>query len=121
MIHLAAGWLLFYSLLILPRKKSLIIFEGAAFTAIFHWWQGKCLIEGVGKSSPALPSKAHHRDVLFGTRDGVFIMKTGYLIDMDGVIYRENQLIPGVPEFIQALIATGTAFLFLTNNSAPHG
>jgi NagD protein len=46
-------------------------------------------------------------------------MKTGYLIDMDGVIYRENQLIPGVPEFIRALHATGTPFLFLTNNSAP--
>src|SRR6266704_3486851 len=47
------------------------------------------------------------------------MMKTGYLIDMDGVIYRENHLIPGVPEFIQALIATGAPFLFLTNNSAP--
>jgi len=47
------------------------------------------------------------------------MMKTGYLIDMDGVIYRENHLIPGVPEFIQALTATGAPFLFLTNNSAP--
>src|SRR6266480_1308137 len=47
------------------------------------------------------------------------MMKTGYLIDMDGVIYRENHLIPGVPEFIQALIATAAPFLFLTNNSAP--
>src|SRR6188768_3030625 len=46
-------------------------------------------------------------------------MKTGYLIDMDGVIYRENHLIPGVTEFIQALIGTGAPFLFLTNNSAP--
>ncbi len=46
-------------------------------------------------------------------------MQTGYLIDMDGVIYRENQLIPGVTEFIQALMATGAPFLFLTNNSAP--
>jgi NagD protein len=46
-------------------------------------------------------------------------MKTGYLIDMDGVIYRENQLIPGAAEFVQALIAAGTPFLFLTNNSAP--
>ena len=46
-------------------------------------------------------------------------MKTGYLIDMDGVIYRENNLIPGAADFVQALIATGTAFLFLTNNSAP--
>jgi NagD protein len=46
-------------------------------------------------------------------------MKTGYLIDMDGVIYRENQLIPGAVDFVQALSATGTPFLFLTNNSAP--
>ena len=46
-------------------------------------------------------------------------MKTGYLIDMDGVIYRENQLIPGVTDFIRALSASGAPFLFLTNNSAP--
>ncbi len=46
-------------------------------------------------------------------------MKTGYLIDMDGVIYRENQLIAGAPEFVQALLDTGTPFLFVTNNSAP--
>jgi NagD protein len=46
-------------------------------------------------------------------------MKIGYLIDMDGVIYRENHLIPGAAEFVQALVATGTPFLFLTNNSAP--
>lgn len=46
-------------------------------------------------------------------------MKNGYLIDMDGVIYRENHLIPGAADFVQALLATGTPFLFLTNNSAP--
>ncbi len=46
-------------------------------------------------------------------------MKIGYLIDMDGVIYRENKLVPGAEEFVQALVATGTPFLFLTNNSAP--
>ena len=38
---------------------------------------------------------------------------------MDGVIYRENRLIPGAGDFVQALRATGTPFLFLTNNSAP--
>lgn len=48
-------------------------------------------------------------------------MKTGYLIDMDGVIYRENHLIPGAADFVWALHATGTPFLFLTNNSAPTG
>jgi NagD protein len=46
-------------------------------------------------------------------------MKTGYLIDMDGVIYRENQLIPGAREFVAALIGTGAPFVFLTNNSSP--
>src|SRR5215471_4074364 len=46
-------------------------------------------------------------------------MKTGYLIDMDGVIYRENQLIPGAAEFVYALAESGAPFLFLTNNSAP--
>ncbi len=46
-------------------------------------------------------------------------MKTGYLIDMDGVIYRENHLIPGAAAFVEALLATNTPFLFLTNNSAP--
>ena len=46
-------------------------------------------------------------------------MKTGYLIDMDGVIYRENHLIPGAAEFVDGLVSTGTPFLFLTNNSAP--
>jgi NagD protein len=46
-------------------------------------------------------------------------MKTGYLIDMDGVIYRENRLIPGSAELVEVLLDTGTPFLFLTNNSAP--
>jgi NagD protein len=46
-------------------------------------------------------------------------MKRGYLIDMDGVIYRENHLIPGAADFVAALLSTGTPFLFLTNNSAP--
>lgn len=46
-------------------------------------------------------------------------MKAGYLIDMDGVVYRENQLIPCAKEFVRALISSGTPFIFLTNNSAP--
>src|SRR3954471_15836585 len=52
-------------------------------------------------------------------RAAVVIMKIGFLIDMDGVIYRENHLIDGAAEFVEALITTGTPFLFLTNNSAP--
>ncbi len=45
--------------------------------------------------------------------------KTGYLIDMDGVIYRENQLIPGAVELVELMRERAVPFLFLTNNSAP--
>jgi len=41
----------------------------------------------------------------------------GYLIDMDGVIYRGSHLIPGADRFIQELRAANIPFLFLTNNS----
>jgi len=44
-------------------------------------------------------------------------MPNGYLIDMDGVIYRGATLIPGAIEFIEHLQETATPFLFLTNNS----
>ncbi len=44
-------------------------------------------------------------------------MKYGYLLDMDGVIYRGTEFIPGAKEFIQRLRDTDTRFLFLTNNS----
>src|SRR6266481_10084746 len=41
----------------------------------------------------------------------------GYLIDMDGVIYRGSQLIPGADRFIGELRTNDIPFLFLTNNS----
>src|SRR6476620_4454167 len=41
----------------------------------------------------------------------------GYLIDMDGVVYRENHLIPGATQFIRRLQDENIPFLFLTNNS----
>jgi NagD protein len=41
----------------------------------------------------------------------------GYLIDMDGVIYRGSHLIPGADRFIQELLTANVPFLFLTNNS----
>jgi len=41
----------------------------------------------------------------------------GCLIDMDGVIYRGNELIPGAEEFIRELQEYRVPFLFLTNNS----
>ncbi|MDD3127575.1 MAG: HAD-IIA family hydrolase, partial [Candidatus Izemoplasmatales bacterium] len=44
-------------------------------------------------------------------------MKIGFLIDMDGVIYKENVLIPGASDFINTLMENNVPFLFLTNNS----
>jgi NagD protein len=44
-------------------------------------------------------------------------MRKGYLIDMDGVIYRGSEVIPGAPEFIRHLQASRIPYLFLTNNS----
>ena len=41
----------------------------------------------------------------------------GYLIDMDGVIYRGHQLIAGADRFIRELRDKQVPFLFLTNNS----
>ncbi|MFA7231344.1 MAG: HAD-IIA family hydrolase, partial [Victivallaceae bacterium] len=43
--------------------------------------------------------------------------KRGFLIDMDGVIYRGNEVIQGAREFINALQEKSIPFLFLTNNS----
>lgn len=44
-------------------------------------------------------------------------MKKGFLIDMDGVIYGNNTLIPGADKFIEQLQKKGIPFLFMTNNS----
>src|SRR5256885_1994355 len=41
----------------------------------------------------------------------------GYLIDMDGVIYRGSELIPGAERFVRELRSQNIPFLFLTNNS----
>jgi NagD protein len=44
-------------------------------------------------------------------------MAKGFLIDMDGVIYSGNDLIPGADAFIAELKRRKVPFLFLTNNS----
>jgi NagD protein len=44
-------------------------------------------------------------------------MTRGFLIDMDGVIYRGSELIAGAEQFVRQLMDTATPFLFLTNNS----
>ncbi len=49
------------------------------------------------------------------------VMRRGFLIDMDGVIYRGGELIPGADKFIQILLDRDIPFLFLTNNSQRTG
>ena len=44
-------------------------------------------------------------------------MRHGYLIDMDGVIYRGAAAIEGAADFIRYLAEERTPYLFLTNNS----
>jgi NagD protein len=44
-------------------------------------------------------------------------MTQGFLIDMDGVIYRGSELIAGAARFVNMLRQSDTPFLFLTNNS----
>ena len=43
--------------------------------------------------------------------------KKGFICDMDGVIYRGGNLLPGVREFVDWLNREEKKFLFLTNNS----
>jgi NagD protein len=40
-----------------------------------------------------------------------------YLMDMDGVIVRENHLVPGADHFVKRLREAGKRYLILTNNS----
>ena len=44
-------------------------------------------------------------------------MRRGFLIDMDGVIYRGSELIPGADTFVNRLLRHDIPFVFLTNNS----
>ena len=44
--------------------------------------------------------------------------RKGFLCDMDGVIYKGNNLLPGVKEFVDWLYREKKEFLFLTNSSS---
>jgi glycerol-1-phosphatase len=51
------------------------------------------------------------RSVLARRYDALFV-------DLDGVVYRGDHVIPGVPEIFDEVKAAGTSVLFLTNNSS---
>jgi len=48
---------------------------------------------------------------------GTIKSKSGFIIDMDGVIYHGNKLLPGVNEFVAWMEKSGKKYLFLTNSS----
>lgn len=50
------------------------------------------------------------------------LKKTGFICDMDGVIYHGNQVLDGVAEFVNWMIDNEKRFVFLTNSSerTPH-
>ena len=43
---------------------------------------------------------------------------SGFMIDMDGTVYKGGKVIPGAIEFIETLKARGIPFMFVTNNSS---
>ncbi|NMA46972.1 MAG: HAD family hydrolase [Lentisphaerae bacterium] len=43
--------------------------------------------------------------------------KQAFICDMDGVLYHGNELLPGVPDFINWLVSEKKDYLFLTNSS----
>ena len=45
------------------------------------------------------------------------LAKKGFIVDMDGVLYHGNKLLPGVKEFVGWLSNEGKKFVFLTNSS----
>lgn len=48
---------------------------------------------------------------------GQIRQKSGFICDMDGVIYHGNKILPGVKDFIEWLQHESKNFLFLTNSS----
>lgn len=75
--------------------------------SVIHW--------GRGANTYPSPNPKSFKDSQYQTEKNT--MPHGYLIDMDGVIYRGSEMIPGAVEFVNALRENGIPFLFLTNNS----
>ena len=47
------------------------------------------------------------------------LAKTGcFVLDMEGTVYLEDQLLPGAAEFVHFLEQQKIAYIFLTNNSS---
>ena len=52
----------------------------------------------------------------FGKNADALKMKKLYLFDMDGTIYRENDLFDGIIEMLEKIKKSGGRYAFITNN-----
>ena len=66
---------------------------------------------------PRRKASAGRNPVLLRMKGKSREMKNGFLIDMDGVVYRGKTVIPGACEFINTLVDRKIPFTFFTNNS----
>jgi 4-nitrophenyl phosphatase len=82
-----------------------------------------CMVESVGTRYVLLEGIPSHMDnstqpqVLETGEIPWLETIQGYILDMDGVLYRGNTIIPGVVEFLAELDASGIAYTMATNNS----
>ena len=64
---------------------------------------------GIMGDSPEIPLCGQRSEFMDQFRN-----KSGYICDMDGVIYHGNRLLPGAKEFVEWLYREKKKFLFLT-------
>src|SRR5437762_199615 len=54
------------------------------------------------------------------TRHGPYHPRVLLIVDLDGVVYRGPDPIPGVPELLRRRVAAGDVIVYATNNSSRH-
>lgn len=64
-----------------------------------------------------MTDSATQPQIIDGTTAGWLASIRGFILDMDGVLYRGNTLIPGVTDFLAALDAAEIPYTMATNNS----
>ena len=74
------------------------------------------LCDGAGVCAPRTRAHADQRSRTQRTPESI-LTKQCFFLDMDGVVYHGDRLLPGVKEFVAWLEAEKKQYLFLTNGS----
>ena len=77
-------------------------------------WAAEAAATAAAASTAAKPAAAHAPALYDATIADI----DGFLIDLDGTIYRPGSLLPGAQEFYAWLTSTGKPFVFLSNTGA---